>query len=421
MPFTMNKNLIIYVLLALLSKEVFAQTNSLSSSPYSLYGLGLSNEVSTGKTNSLGGFGIAIPSNTFINNSNPASYGGIPLNSFFFDFGLKAQTNTLSEKGNSNSNVIANFSNIAFAFPLTKKSGIGITLIPFTNVGYSIANIESDIEGSSDTFFSNIDGSGGINNVMINYGYAVSNNLRVGLNASCLFGKITQRESDILPNNVLIIEDESFYSGFRLGTGFQYDFSKNFSLGGIFNFPANLNGNKESTISQYSLDETVDLSDINNTSNDKIEDFKLPTELGFGIQTTFKSYFSVNIDYKKSFWKSTNQSDKLGDYVNQDAFGFGLQYTREKKTSKFFNNLEYRVGFNFNNGNLEINNKRVNNRSLNIGIGIPFNNGTNSMINIGYSYGSKGQVTNGLIKENYHLLSINLSLEGIWFQKRKID
>ena len=52
---------------------------------------------------------------------------------------------------------------------------------------------------------------------------------------------------------------------------------------------------------------------------------------------------------------------------------------------------------------------------------MPLNSSSNSMINIGYSYGSKGQITNGLIKENYHLLSINLSLEGIWFQKRKID
>jgi hypothetical protein len=421
MPFMMNKHLAIYILLAFFSKGILAQTNLLSSSPYSLYGLGLSNETSTGKINGLGGFGIALPSNTFINNSNPASFGSISLNSFFFDFGLKSQTNTLSESGNSNSNIIANVSNLAFAFPLTKKSGIGVILIPFTNVGYTIANIESGIEGSSDTFLSNIEGSGGINNLKIDYGYALSNTFRLGLNVSTLFGKITQRETDILPNNVLIIEEESRYSGFRLGAGFQYDLSITFTFGGIINLPTKLSGNKESTISQYSLDETIDLSDSNNTSNDKIEDFKLPTELGFGIQTTFKNYFSLNVDYKRNFWTSTNQSDQLGDYVDQDSFGLGLQYAREKKASKFFNNLEYRAGFNYNNGNLEINNQRINNYALNLGIGIPFNNGTNSMVNIGYSYGRKGQVSNGLIKENYHLFSINLSLEGIWFQKRKIN
>ena len=29
--------------------------------------------------------------------------------------------------------------------------------------------------------------------------------------------------------------------------------------------------------------------------------------------------------------------------------------------------------------------------------------------------------SNNLIKENYHKLSVNLSLDGIWFVKRKID
>ena len=33
----------------------------------------------------------------------------------------------------------------------------------------------------------------------------------------------------------------------------------------------------------------------------------------------------------------------------------------------------------------------------------------------------KEHVGNDLIKENYHKIGINLSLEGIWFVKRKFD
>jgi len=43
------------------------------------------------------------------------------------------------------------------------------------------------------------------------------------------------------------------------------------------------------------------------------------------------------------------------------------------------------------------------------------------MLNISYSYGQKGRISNGLIKENYHKISVNLSLDGIWFVKRKIE
>ena len=399
--------------------QVNAQANQLSSSPYSLYGLGLSNETTTGKINGLGGLGIAMSSSTFINNSNPASFGSMLPNSFFFDFGLKGQTNTLKEGGSTNTNLVGNFSNIALAFPVTKKSGFGVTLIPLTNVGYSISGIESNIEGSiTDIFITEIDGEGGINDLKLNYGYALTSKLRLGVTASALFGQITETETDYLPDNTFVIEDINSYSGYRFGAGFQYDIFKNTSIGGTVNFPTYLNGSKSSTITLYTTDSTADLTE--NTDSD-IDDFKLPLELAFGFQTTFKNYFTFNADYKKSFWSDTNQTDELGEYVDQNTFGVGLQYAAEKKVSKFFNNLEYRVGYSYNNGNLEVNHQRVQNSALNLGIGIPLNNGTSSMINLGYSYGNKGLVTNGLIKENYHLLSLNLSLEGIWFQKRKID
>ncbi|CAH8284025.1 hypothetical protein EV196_103354 [Mariniflexile fucanivorans] len=414
-----NKYIILSLFLLVFTTLTRAQSNALSSSPYSLYGLGLTNETSTGKVNGLGGLGIAMPSNSFINNSNPASFGNVLLNSFLYDFGFKAQTNFLEDGSRQNSNITANFSNIALAFPLTKRSGFGITLIPLTSVGYSISDIETNIEGTSSSIFvTDIEGNGGINNLKLNYGYALTNKFRLGITGSALFGKITQTETDYLPSNTFIIEDENYYSGVRVGAGFQYDALKNLSIGGTVELPTSLNGTKSSTITLNTTDSTTDLTE---NSESSIDDFNLPLELGFGLSTTFKKDFSLNVDYKKSFWDDTNQTDQLGTYVNQNLFAMGLQYAAEKKVSKFFNNLEYRAGFSINDGNLEVNNQRIKNSTLNLGIGIPLDPYTNSMINIGYTYGSKGQITNGLIKENYHLLSINLSLEGIWFQKRKID
>uniref|UniRef100_UPI00404805A8 hypothetical protein n=1 Tax=Mariniflexile sp. TaxID=1979402 RepID=UPI00404805A8 len=407
----------------IISIETTAQTNSLSSSPYSLYGLGQTNEINTGKINGLGKSGIAMSSSTFINNSNPASFASIPLNSFFYDFGFKSETNSLTQNGRKNSNITANFSNIAIAFPLSKTSGFGVTLTPFTSVGYTLSNVESNIEGSAYSFYTDVDGEGGINNLKLNYGYALNNKFRLGLTGSVLFGKITQTQTSYIPivaNNIIStsiisLYDENYYSGFRLGSGLQYDISKNMCFGAIINLPTTLNANNDRTAT--SSTETLESS----VSNSNIDDFKLPLELGFGFESKVNESFSFNLDYKKNFWSNTNQSDQLGTYANQDFFGLGLQYATKKSIPKFFNSLEYRAGFNYDNGYLEVNKQRIKNQSINLGIGIPLNSSSNSMINIGYSYGSKGQITNGLIKENFHLLSINLSLEGIWFQKRKID
>ncbi|WP_158847216.1 OmpP1/FadL family transporter [Algibacter sp. L1A34] len=413
------KYITLYTFLLIVSSKVYAQSNALSSSPYSLYGLGLTNDIGTGKINGLGKSGIAIPSSTFINNSNPASFGAIPKNSFFYDFGFKGETNTSAEGGSSNSNITANFSNIGIAFPINEKSGFGVTLIPFTSVGYTISGIESYIEGSSDLFITTIDGEGGINDLKINYGYALTNKFRLGLTLSALFGKITETETNyILTNSInsILIEEDNRYSGVRLGAGFQYDITSDTSIGGIINLPTTLGGDAEgtTTVSTSSVYEVIE------TDSD-LDDFKLPLELGFGLQTKIKEAFTVSLDYKKSFWNNTNQSDQIGTFVDQDFFGAGLQFKSRSNQSKFFNRLEYRAGFNYDNGNIEIDNTRISNSALNFGIGVPLKHNSSSMINFSYSYGNKGTISNGLIKENYHLFSINLSLEGIWFQKRKIN
>jgi len=406
--------------LLVISSKIYAQSsNALSSSPYSLYGLGTTNDIGTGKTNGLGKSGIAIPSSTFINNSNPASLGAIPITSFFYDFGFKGQTNISAEGGISNSRLTANFSNIGIAFPINEKSGFSATLIPLTSVGYTISGIESYIEGSTDKFSTTIDGNGGINDFKLNYGYALTNKFRLGITASALFGKITETETNyVLTNSVnsILIDEDSRYSGFRLGAGFQYDVTKTTSIGGVVSSPTNLSGDK---IGTTTVSTTV-TTEVYETDSD-LDDFKLPLELGFGLQTTIKKAFTLSLDYKKSFWDDTNQSDQIGTFIDQDYFGAGLQFRSTKNQLKFLNRLEYRAGFNYDNGNIEIDNTRISNSAINFGIGIPLKQYSNSMVNFSYSYGNKGTISNGLIKENYHLFSINLSLEGIWFQKRKIN
>ena len=70
---------------------------------------------------------------------------------------------------------------------------------------------------------------------------------------------------------------------------------------------------------------------------------------------------------------------------------------------------------------LAISEQRIPNYSINFGLGLPFSRGTNSALNLSYSYGQRGIVSDGYIKENYHLLSLNVSLEGLWFVKRKVN
>ncbi|MFB9052206.1 hypothetical protein ACFFVB_03870 [Formosa undariae] len=393
--------------------SAFSQTNSLSSSPYSLYGMGTFNTTNTGKTTALGNTGIAGSSSEFINNLNPASMSSIPLNTFFFDVGLKSEYGTQIDGGVKEYKTVANFSNMAFAFPLNKKSGVSLTLIPYTSVGYNLTNVESDIEGSISSFYSDINGSGGLNDLKLNYGYSLLDNLSVGVTGSVLFGQIIENEVNYIGTNVLDIYDANSYSGLQFGAGIQYKPIKNTTLGAVVNLPTNLSGTQYRDISQ--------LYDSDISLEQDLDDFKLPLEVGFGIQTRFLDQVNVAFDYKKKYWADTDQTDQLGTFVDQDIFGFGIEFDPNGSPLKFKNRMQYRAGLNYDSGSLEINDKKISNYSFNIGLGIPVSYNTVSMLNVAYSYGKKGQIYDGIIQENYHMLTLNISLAGRWFEKRKFQ
>ena len=412
----MNKK---YILFYVFCQLLFCQTtfsqipNNLSTSPYSLYGLGLSNELNAGKTNALGRTGFAMGSVYSINNLNPASFGAILKGSFLYDIGLKLQQSKLYENGNEESRFLAGFSNFAMAFSISEKSGFGLTLIPYTNVGYVVLGMENQIDGSKGTFISNITGSGGLNDLKLNYGYSLNERLSVGLSGSILFGVIKENEINIIETTILNISEENFYNGFRVGAGLQFKLNNKFSFGGIVNFPVELNGDRTRQITINNIPEKE--------TSDNLDAFKLPLEIGFGMHTQVNEKLFFNIDYKRSFWDVTNQSDLVGNYVDQDFIGFGAEFIPKKNSFKYWKKINYRTGFNFDNGSLAIKGARVNNVAFNLGLGLPIGKRDNSMLNVGYSYSQKGQVSNGLIKENFHMLTLNFSFNDFWFKKRLIN
>ena len=397
----------------LIISNCFGQGSSnLSSSPYSLYGLGVTNYFNTGKTNALGYNGFAIPSKNSINNTNPASLAGLSSNTFLYDIGFSLQYEKVHEGGSSEERMNSNFSNLAIAFPINNKVKLGLTLIPYTNVGYHVLGIENQINGSTGSFYSNIKGTGGLNDFQINLAYSLFKNLDLGFRMSTLFGTIKEEETNLIESQQLTITRESFYRNIRFNFGLNYTVNNNLRFGGIINLPATLNASQSLTL------ETE--TELNEEDRD-IENFKLPLELGFGVYYNMKNKIFLNADFKHNFWSKTNQSDNIGNFVDQYFISGGIEYIPNSRSLSYWKRVSYRAGFSFDNGNLTINNQRINNTSFSLGLGIPIHRIKQSKINIGYSYGKKGTITNGLIQENFHSLTLNLSFADLWFRKRKID
>lgn len=411
----MKKNIIYLSCFILLSLTSFAQ--SISSSPYSLYGVGSLYDSEFGVLPAIGSSGLALPSSTFINNLNPASLGFIPLNHFMFDVGGKAIATTYQSSSRSENRNNFQFSHIAFAFPVTKNSGFSASLRPYSSATFKISNLKLPISDSQEYYYLTAEGSGGLNNFDFSYGYRFGKKFSAGVSASLLFGNTTDQRSYLITSTITGITKRTDYNGFRGTIGVQYKIDSTFTIASTIKLPTQIKASKVQSV-QMVANEVVTNVETNVASD--IDDYYLPSEIGFGISKRFKNNLNITLDYEKSFWNDTNQSELYGDFVNRDRFALGFTYSATKNIRKYWDRVQYAMGANFDNGYLEIDGKRINNAAISIGLSLPIEN-TFSTLNISYSYGQKGRISDNLIKENYHKLSLNLSLDGIWFVKRKIE
>lgn len=419
MKITRKSFLFITLFTLLLCQYSIAQSEALTSSPYSLYGLGIINQTSIGKSNALGYTGIARKTATEINNLNPANYALIPQNSFFYDIGVTGELNNYSNRAYNEKKANVNFSNLAFAFRISEGLGAGITMVPYSDVGYSLVGIQSNIEGSTETFESSVTGLGSLSDLKFNIGYSISNKIRFGLTASFLFGNIEENESFSLSTSSLSVTETTNYNGARFGLGAQFDINDKISLGSTLQFPTSLKASLDRSVTKVINSSTQ--IEVEADESDAASNFDLPLEIGFGLNANVFKSFSFSADYKKNFWDATDQSELAGTYSDQDIFGFGFEYIKNKESFKFADRINYRLGYNYDNGYLKVNNQKVNGYNITAGIGLPVSLHSNSIINFSYSYGSKGRIDNVLIKENYHLFTLNMSLEDLWFRQRKIN
>lgn len=399
----------------LMSLTAFSQ--SISSSPYSLYGLGSLYDSDFGSIPSIGSSGIALPSNLFINNLNPASLAYLPLNHFMFDIGGKAIATTYESGSRSEKRNNFQFSHVAFAFPVTKKSGFSVALRPYSSATFKISNLKLPISDSQEYYYLTAAGSGGLNNFDFSYGYRIGKKISVGASATVLFGNTTDDRSYLISNSITSISKKTDYNGLRATLGTQYQIDSTFTVASTFKLPTKVNASKVQSVETLT-NEVV--STVESDVASDADDYYMPLEIGVGISKRFKNNLNMTVDYEKSLWKNTNQSELYGDFVNQDRFALGFTYSAKKNIRRYWDRVQYAAGANFDTGYLEVDGKRVNNASISIGLTLPIEN-TFSALNISYSYGQKGKVSENLIKENYHKISLNLSLDGIWFVKRKIE
>jgi hypothetical protein len=88
--------------------------------------------------------------------------------------------------------------------------------------------------------------------------------------------------------------------------------------------------------------------------------------------------------------------------------------------------VTYRAGFRYENLGFKVQNQSITDIGINFGLGIPLKRSSSafvnfSNINVNFEYGQRGTRNANLIKEDYFSMSLSISFNDKWFEKRKYN
>lgn len=424
---------ILVVFLLITSSAILAQRTS--SSPYSSFGIGDRKENRTIEQIAMGGVGVAFNHYKYLNFANPAAYSDLRYTTYSFgasNSNLNVETNTTSQVVNTTT-----LDYLALAFPLGRKAGFSIGLQPYSNVGYSLDNID---DSGEETRFT---GNGSVSELYASFGTKLFKDFSLGIQASYYFGNINRSLLINNSNDLGVLgtnfEETSEIRGNSLSVGAQYKkILKNkltITAGATAALEKKLNVSGNSFI--YSADLIQGSVRPRDTlfQNELSGDYIVPLKSTFGVGLGKLDKWFVSAEYEiqnaisTSGTVSSNNSNFSYDASNRISFG-GYYLPNINSISSYFQRITYRAGFRMEDTGIIINNNNTNNNftSLNdfgisFGLGLPLKQ--MSTLNVSLEYGQRGTTDNNLIKENYFNVGLSLSLTAsgfqTWFRERRID
>lgn len=378
----------------------------------------------------IGGAATAFSSPYFINPANPASYMAFDSNSFVFDGAFNLRSGTIKTIDESQKTRFGTISNLYFGFPVTKWWRTSLGIMPYSKVGFEMQS-KQVIENIGNRY-TTYKGSGGLNNAYFGNAFSPIKNLSVGVNLAYIFGSIIKEGTITFPDSAAfantMTKSTARLSKINFDAGLLY--RKNLKEGkfiqvGLTYHPTQVvDGYAEKFTYSYSYNYLTNIETINDTVNFEAGEngeVILPAALGAGVMFGHSTRWFVTADVN---WQKWSEFKYLGNNPGiKDNFRISLGGQFRPSVvdiGKYYERINYRAGFRFEQSYLEIRETRINDLGISFGVGLPMKKSRSTM-NIAVEVGTQGTTENGLIKENYVRFTIGTSLQERWFLKRRFN
>jgi hypothetical protein len=402
---------------------------SILNSPLSYIGMGELYPAEPATNMMMGGIGVSNSNGIYANAINPAL---LARNHYtVFEVGVNTELKTLQDYRQQQQVFGGNYESLQLTLPISNRWTASIGIRPHSAVDYMTKSYRRLNLLGVDSLIYGYEGKGGITKLSFSNGVRIGKEFYIGLEANYLFGTVkrnvsTQNMSDGQYYKIQL-ENLNSYSdfSFKLGLAFRKSLKNNLFL----NVGATMDLTSTMSATQLNRFAILDLSGMNVLNADTLrktytysQNLPVTTRLGLSLEKI--ANWMVGIDYSQTDWSKVDNN--LGRSTKQlpvsNKWSIGGEYTPDfTSVSNYFKRITYRFGLSYTktpydfsaNGNYAID------KNLSFGIAFPLRN--LSYFNLAYQVGKRGVLVDNGLEEQYHRITVGLTLSDLWFQKQKIN
>ena len=404
--------------------------------PYSIYGVGDLSQPGSAYSKTMGGTGVAVRNNRYLNLINPAAVTARDSLSFMADFSLYNDNKMFQQAGVKSASNTVNINDLAMSFPIWRKSAMMVGIMPYsdTGFGYSFNYTDPQLIGQTGNITYSATGTGSLYKAFAAAGVTLFKRLSLGVQWNYYFGKIDKvyatTFNDASYNGILNGTSGNITgNGFKFGVQYEQPLGTKHSLtvGATYSLPVNLTGTMESY--RYSSGSAV--SDTLSYRVDYLgQDSKvqLPSEIAVGIAFQERGRWVATFDYSRSDWRGSGldgargfTASSLFSATTAQTFRAGFEIVPNRNDIRYyFNHVAYRVGAYHKKEYYLLDGKQVASTGITLGVTLPIVNNYNGFT-IGVDLGQRGALSGEMIRERYVNISIGFNLFDIWFRKPQYE
>lgn len=370
---------------------------NMTNSPASMYGIG---ELATGEGGQyagMGGVGISLRADNFLNLTNPASLTELKQDHFIVDVGIKGSYQHYSQSGRKANSVMGNLNNFSIGARLTPRLYAAFFLAPLSSVGYAIKtkqDVSGIYNGTTDSYF---EGEGGLSKIGLSAAFKLWQGLSIGTNVSYATGIISNKETSGSATDKYSSRKYAFYADFGLQYKHKIDRERNFVVGLTYGHSQDFVQDNDHIVSSSSTGDYIDERARKNHTC-------LPQFMGGGVSYNTLQY-TLAAEYKYVDWGRMVSSKSNVSFRNQHDLRLGGSYLIG---SPYRAPIRLLAGAGFGNSYLVIQQQKPYNYYVSMGVNCELFN--KSTVSVGVKYNDQLNVSAGRFKEQSFSLFLNVSL-----------